>query len=122
VPTVHAASKCGKCGAEVTFDDNVCANCGFAFSTERGAGASGSTTTMTHSVAWYILRVAAFVSWTLSAIALLVGIGFLVEGGVGHGLSGGGGLLIMGIPAALLFMVGMLCFRVTRPDSRGETT
>jgi hypothetical protein len=68
-----------------------------------------------------MIRAGAFVSWTLSAIALLVGIRFLVEGGVGHALSGGGGLLIMGIPAALLFMVGMLCFSATRPKPSGNS-
>jgi hypothetical protein len=73
---------------------------------------------MTHPVAWYILRVAAFVCWTLSAIALLLGLRFLIEGGIGHGLSGGGGLLVMGISAALLLMVGMLCFRASPPHSK----
>jgi hypothetical protein len=63
---------------------------------------------------------AAFVSWTLSAIAMLLGIRFFIEGGIGHGLSSSGALLVMGIPAALLFMVGILCFRSTRRDSTGE--
>jgi hypothetical protein len=66
--------------------------------------------------------VAAFVSWALSAIALLLGIRFFVEGGIGHGLPSSGALLVMGIAAALFFMVGILCFRSTRHDSTGEHT
>jgi hypothetical protein len=50
-----------------------------------------------------------------------MGIRFLVEGGVGHSLSGGGGLLVMGIPAALLLMIGILCFRATKPTSRRKS-
>lgn len=76
---------------------------------------------MTHSIEWYLLRVAAFVCWTLSAGALLMGIRFFVEGGVGHSLSGGGGLLVMGIPAALLLMIGMLCLRATQPTARRKS-
>jgi len=76
---------------------------------------------MTRAIEWYILRAVAFVAWTLSAISLSLGIGFLVDGGVGHSLSGGAALVIMGIPAALLLMVGMLCFRATQAKSRSKS-
>ena len=76
---------------------------------------------VTHATVWYILRAVAFVAWTLSAISLLLGIRFLVEGGVGHSVSGGAALIVMSIPAALLLMVGMLCFRATQAKSGTPT-
>jgi hypothetical protein len=76
---------------------------------------------MTHAIEWYILRAVAFVAWNLSAISLALGIGFLVDGGVGHSLSGGAALVIMAMPAALLLMVGMLCFRATQSKSLGKS-
>jgi hypothetical protein len=69
-------------------------------------------------VKWHVLRACAYVLWLLAIGFLLAGVHSLLRGGLGHGLSGGGALLIFLLPAGFLFIFGMAFYSATRDEPR----
>jgi hypothetical protein len=57
------------------------------------------------------------VLWLLAIISIGFGVTALVNGGLGHAVSGGGALLISAIPAFFMFIFGMACYSGTRDTS-----
>jgi hypothetical protein len=62
----------------------------------------------------------AVLSWLTSTAFLLFGAHFLIQGTVGHALSGGGGFALALLPAGFFFIAGMACYSSTTSSRKGE--